>query len=169
MHIVIGLLTAIAALFWAINAMKQSGAWDSLNPFLWKRRRHWKTKYHSNPLYNIMKPLEAAGLLILGVARSEGELSSEHKQAVLELFKNDFNMDAEQASSMFISSSHFLKDAFPLADKVGKILEHSSKDFDNNQKQSLLKLMEQIAAFESQPNEEQRKLIQAVSKYFKSN
>ncbi|MEE9423676.1 MAG: TerB family tellurite resistance protein [Methylococcales bacterium] len=169
MHIVIGLLTAIAALFWAINAMKQSGAWDSLNPFLWKRRRHWKTKYHSNPLYNITKPLESAGLLILGVARSEGELSSEHKQAVLELFKNEFHLDAEQASSMFVSSSHFLKDAFPLADKVGKILEHSSKEFDNNQKQSLLKLMEQIAEFESQPNEEQRKLIQAVSKYFKSN
>ncbi|MEE9346137.1 MAG: hypothetical protein V3U88_11075 [Methylococcales bacterium] len=26
MHIVIGLLTAVAGLFWAINAMKQSGA-----------------------------------------------------------------------------------------------------------------------------------------------
>jgi hypothetical protein len=66
MHIFIGLLTAVAGLFWAINAMKQSGAWDSLNPFLWKRSRHWQTKYHSNPLYNITKPLEAAGLLMLG-------------------------------------------------------------------------------------------------------
>jgi hypothetical protein len=78
-------------------------------------------------------------------------------------------MDAEQASAIFVSSSHYLKDAFPLADKVGKILEHSSKDFDNSQKQSVLKLMDQIAAFESEPNQEQRKLIQAVSSYFKSN
>lgn len=169
MHIVIGLLTAIAGLFWAINAMKQSGAWDSLNPFLWKRRRHWQTKYHSNPLYNLTKPIEAAGLLILGVARSEGELSSEHKQAVLELYKNELHMDAEQASAIFVSSSHFLKDAFPLADKVGKILEHTSREFDNSQKQSVLELMEQIAAFESEPNQEQQKLIQAVSRYFKSN
>ena len=169
MHIVIGLLTAIAALFWAINAMKQSGAWDSLNPFLWKRRRHWQTKYHSNPLYNITKPLESAGLLILGVARSEGELSTEHKQTVLELYKNEFHMDTEQASTMFVSSSHYLKDAFPLADKVDKILEHSSKAFGDSQKHSLLKLMENIAAFESEPNEEQQKLIKAVSKYFKLN
>ncbi len=169
MHIIIGLLTAIAGLFWAINAMKRSGAWDSLNPFLWRRRRHWQTKYHSNPLYNITKPIEAAGLLILGVACSEGELSSEHKQAVLELYKNELHMDAEQSSAIFVSSSHFLKDAFPLADKVGKILEHTSREFDNSQKQSVLELMEQIAAFESEPNQEQRKLIQAVSRYFKSN
>ena len=167
MHIVIGVLTAIAGLFFAINAMKQSGAWDSLNPFLWKRRSQWKSRYHSNPLYNLTKPLEVAGLLILGAARSEGELSSEHKQAVLDLYQNDLHMDQEQASAMFVSSSHFLKDAFPLAEKVGKILEHSVQQFDNNQKQSVVDLMSRIAAFESAPNKQQQDLIGAVSRCFK--
>ncbi len=166
MHIVIGLLTAIAGLFWAINAMKQSGAWDSLNPFLWKRRRHWQSRYHSNPLYNLTKPLEVAGVLILGVARSEGELSSEHKQAVLDMYQNDLNLDSKQASTMFVSSSHYLQDSFPLADKVGKILEHSIQQFEISQKQSIIQLMEQVAAFESPANSEQQELIQAVSRYF---
>ena len=38
MHIVIGILTAVAGLFWAISALQNSGAIDSLNPFLWRRR-----------------------------------------------------------------------------------------------------------------------------------
>ncbi|HFD11199.1 MAG TPA: hypothetical protein ENJ32_01830 [Crenotrichaceae bacterium] len=167
MHIVIGVLTAIAGLFWAISAMKQSGAWDSLNPFLWKRRRHWQQKYASNPLYNLTKPLEVAGLLILGTALSEGELSAEHKQAVIDVFKNDLHLDSEQARAMFVSSSHYLKDAFPLSDKIHKIVERSHHQFDSSQKQSIIQLMTKIAAYETEPDQEQLKMIQAVRRYLK--
>jgi hypothetical protein len=166
MHIVIGLLTTVAGLFWAINALKQSGAWDSMNPFLWRRKRHWQSKYHTNPLYNLTKPLDVAGVLILGVARLEGELSSEHKLAVLALYKKELHLDEKQASEMFVSSSYYLKDTFPLSDKIGKILEHSIEKFEKSQKQSVLQLIKQIAAFEAEPNQEQQKVIQAVSSHF---
>ena len=166
MHIVIGLLTAIAGLFLAINAMKTSGAWDSLNPFLWRRRRHWQKKYHANPLYQLTKPIDVACVLIVGAALSDGELSAEQKQAVLTIFQDDLHLDAEKARAMFVSSSHLLKNSFPLADKTGKIVEHSISQFSQDQKQSVLSLMEKTARFESDPSQEQRDLVSAVSKAF---
>lgn len=40
MHIIIGVITAIAGLLWALNRLNESGFnLNSLNPFLWARRR----------------------------------------------------------------------------------------------------------------------------------
>ena len=45
MHIVLGVLSAVAGLIWAIVALQRSG-FDpaSLNPFLWYRRSQWRKK-----------------------------------------------------------------------------------------------------------------------------
>lgn len=71
-----------------------------------------------------------------------------------------------KARAMFVSSSHFLKNSFPLADKAGKILEHSISQFSQDQKESVVNLMEKAARFESDPNHEQKDLVSAVSKVF---
>ena len=49
-HIVIGVLSAVAGLIWAMVALQRSGLdLNALNPFLWHRRSQWKKKYGENP------------------------------------------------------------------------------------------------------------------------
>ena len=80
MHVVIGVLTALAGLIWAIVALQKAGvSISAFNPFLWHRRMNWKNNISEKPLYTLSDPMEVAAVLILGVAKCEGEISAEQK------------------------------------------------------------------------------------------
>ena len=73
MHVVIGVLTALAGLIWAVVALQKAGiTLSSFNPFLWQRRMAWKKNLGEKPLYALSDPMEVAAVLILGVAKCEG-------------------------------------------------------------------------------------------------
>lgn len=43
MHILIGLITAIAGLVWALHSLQNAGVnLNGFNPFYWMRRRKWE-------------------------------------------------------------------------------------------------------------------------------
>ena len=167
MHILIGLITAIAGLFWALNALKRSG-FDpsSLNPFLWSRRRKWKKQYVQKPIYNLDRPLDAAAVLLLGTLKCEGEISTEQKKTLISIFEDHFHLDNSEASDLLLASSHLIRDELYLADNLDKVLTRSREQFTDVQIGSLLLLMEQISMLENQSNEEQKKLIVSTRNYF---
>lgn len=89
MHIIIGVLTAIAGLVWALHSLQNSGVdLNSFNPFTWARRRKWEKLYGAKPLYNLVKPMEAAASLIVGTLAQEGIISSDQKMQVISLFNS---------------------------------------------------------------------------------
>ncbi|MCU7915671.1 MAG: hypothetical protein KZQ65_07135 [Candidatus Thiodiazotropha sp. (ex Gloverina cf. vestifex)] len=81
MHIVLGALGAIITILILVHRLSDSGidiGW--LNPFAWKRRREWAKKYHANPAFSLSDPMEVTALIMIAIAKSEGDISSQQKQ-----------------------------------------------------------------------------------------
>jgi uncharacterized tellurite resistance protein B-like protein len=135
---------------------------NSLNPLFWYRRRQWNKRHGQNPLYTIDAPLEVAAVLLLGIAKLEGEISREHKLAILKIFSNEFGLGSDDASELFASSSFLLQKELDLVKNVAKVLHNSIDKFTPVQTKSTLELMQTIANIESAATKEQQKLIQSV-------
>lgn len=167
MHIVLGVISAAAGLIWALVALQRSGFNPtSINPFLWFQRSQWRRKYTEKPIYNLRDPMDVAAVLILGVAKCEGEISAEQKREIQELFEAEFRLDRNEAADLLLASSHLIRDEIYLLDNLGKILEKSSSGFTAEQVGSLLAMMRRIGTLESALNDEQRKLVSATEHYF---
>ncbi len=167
MHIVLSIITALAGLAWALSSLQKSGFdFNSLNPFLWHRRSKWRKKHDTKPIYKLNEPLDVAAVLLLGIAKCEGEISAEQKNQLVSIFQNDFHLDANQASDQLLASSHLLRDEIYIVDNINRLMDLSGPKFTPSQSASLLELMKRVAKIESSINLEQQKLIDATQKYF---
>lgn len=167
MHIILSVITALGGLIWAIIALQRTGFdINSLNPFLWHRHSQWRKKHDTKPIYKLSEPLDVAALLLLGVAKCEGEISAEQKRTLISIYEHDFHLTQDQASDQLLASSHLLRDEIYLVDNINKILEQSGSIFTEVQVSSLLSLMQQVAKVECPINLEQQKLIDATQQYF---
>lgn len=170
MHIVIGLISALAGLIWAFNSLERSGfRLSSLNPFYWFRRNQWKKQYQENPLYNLTEPMDLASILLIGVAKLEGELSREQKKDILNIFHEEFSLNHEDSSSLFSSSSFLLQNENNFIANIGKVLDKSKQKFSAEQAESTIKLVERIASLESEPSKMQKEFISSVNIILNSN
>lgn len=167
MHIVISVITALGGLIWALVALQKAGFdIDALNPFLWQRRAKWRKKYDAKPIYKLSEPIDVAALLLLGVAKCEGEISTEQKHEIISIFENNFHLESDVANDQLLASAHLLRDEIYLVDNIDKILKSSSQKFTQKQVDSLINLMREVAKIESNINLEQQKLIDATEEYF---
>ena len=167
MHIVIAAITAVAGLFWALNSLQRSGfSFSALNPFLAWRRWQWRKTYGGRAIYKLDRPMDVAAVLLLGVAKADGEITSDQKKALLGTFQSEFQISRDEASDLLLASSHLIRDEIYLVDHLDKILERSAPRFDPEAIASLLRMMRALAAHDALPNAEQQKLIAAVETYF---
>lgn len=167
MHIVLGVISAIAGLIWAFVALKNSGfRIESLNPFAFFRRTRWKKVYGTKPVFNLSNSMEVAAVLILGVAKCEGEISAEQKKNIQDIFVNEFRLNENEASELFVATTYLLRDEIYLADNIKNIIEKSISDFSQTQRQSTVELMTKVGKSCSDLNMEQNKLIAATQTYF---
>lgn len=167
MHIVIGIITALAGLIWALVSLQRAGFnISSLDPFAWYRRTQWKKKYGTKPLYNLHTPLEAAAVLLLGVAKCEGEVSAEQKKTLLALYESDLRQTPDEAADLLLACAHMIRNETYLVDNLPKILERSADAFSEAHVQALLSLMRRVSLLEGPANQEQEKLIAETEKYF---
>jgi hypothetical protein len=167
MHVVIGVLTALAGLIWAVVALQKAGVTlSSFNPFMWQRRMAWKKNLGEKPLYALSDPMEVAAVLILGVAKCEGEISAEQKRNIQDIYETDFRLGRDEAADLLLASSHLIRNEIYLVDNLDKILKKSQSQFKARQVESMLSMMRRTGALEGELNEEQRKIIAATESYF---
>lgn len=167
MHVVIGVLTAVAGLIWALVALQRAGinlGW--LDPFAWYRRMQWQKKYADKPLHSLSDPMDVAAVMLLGVAKCEGEISAEQKKELLTIFEIEFKQSPDEAADLLLASSHLIRNEVYLVDNLERIFERSKNRFTPAQVTSLLALMRRVADLEGPANDEQRKLIDATRRYF---
>ena len=105
MHIVIAVITALAGLIWALNALQRGGFdFNSLNPFLAYRRWQWRSTYGGKAIYKLERPMDVAAVLLLGVAKADGEITSDQKRLLLEMFQSEFNISRDEESDLLLAS-----------------------------------------------------------------
>lgn len=160
MHYVIGLITALAGLLWALNSIQRSGfRLSSLNPFAAYRRWQWSQNNAVKPLYRLRDPVDVAAVLLLGVAKCRGELSSDQKSYLLGVFREELHLSVAEADDLLVASSFLLRDEVYIVDKLERILAPSKAALTPAQRASILSLMQRVAAVEGVTNDEQHRLI----------
>ena len=93
MHILLGLLGTIVTLLVILYRLADVGIdLGGLNPFAWRRRRAWRQKFESNPIFALSDAREIAAVLLTGVAKIDGDLSAEEKRELLREFETSFSM-----------------------------------------------------------------------------
>ncbi|MBV1911726.1 MAG: TerB family tellurite resistance protein [Kangiellaceae bacterium] len=168
MHIVIGIISALAGLIWAINSLQRSGfRLSSINPFYWARRNKWKKQYAENPLYSLTDPMEVAAALMLGVAKLEGEISREQKQTILAVFSDDFGLTTVAALDLFSSTSFMLQKEVNFLENCDKILENVKEKFSIEQAESTIELVEKMANLDSAASDTQTSFLAQMTNVLK--
>lgn len=169
MHIVLAALGAIVTILILVNRLSENGidiGW--LNPFAWKRRRDWAKKYHADPVYSISSPMEVTALLMVALAKSEGEVSAEQKQEIKHQFQEVFRLSEDQAAALLGSSAFILKDDISAVRDMNKLLAPSMDAFSQERAESAYKLLAHIASFESAPNQFQTEVLSSFRKCFQN-
>jgi hypothetical protein len=167
MHVVIGILTALAGLMWAFLAFQRAGrAFSPVGPFTWYRRVQWQRRFNQKPLYSLKDPVDVAAVLLLGTAKCEGEVSAEQKRELLSIFGQEFQLSPKDASDLLVASAYLLRDEVYILDNLPKILEPAAEAFTPERISSLLALMRRIGTLDSPFNAEQEQLIAATEQYF---
>jgi uncharacterized tellurite resistance protein B-like protein len=105
-------------------------------------------------------------VLLLGVAKADGEITSDQKKELLAMFQREFGISRDEASDLLLASSHLIRDEIYLVDNLDKVLERSAPRFDSDTVASLLAMMRRVAALDGSINTEQQKLIDATERYF---
>ena len=144
MHIVLGLLGSIISILYVLDRLGVDIGW--LNPRYWRHRRDWAKKYHGDPIYSIEDPVQVAAVLIVGVAKLEGDLSAEQKQAILGQFENKFSLDSRAASELFGSVAHLLGAPQVIGSQLDGLATKYSDSFKSDQAESVIEMIEQTAA-----------------------
>lgn len=169
MHVIIAAITALAGLLWALNSLQRSGFNpSSLNPFLAYRRWKWSRTYGSKPIYRLERPMDVAAVLLLGVAKADGDITSDQKRELQAMFQSEFEISRDEAADLLLASSHLIRDEIYIVDHLDKILARSASQFEPAAVGSLLAMMRRLAAMDGSINGEQQKLIEATERHFAS-
>lgn len=170
MHIIIGIITAIAGLAWALNSLQNAGVdLNAFNPFTWARRRKWEKKLGTKPMHGLTDSMESAALLVVAVAKADGEITRDTKLEVLRLFGQEFGINRARSLELFSSSTYILRDVLDMSDEVRHVLAPSKADYQRSHIDKLLDMMRKVADFEAEATRVQLGLIDAVKREFDLN
>ncbi len=163
MHIIIGIISAIAGLIWALHSLQNAGVdLNALNPFTWARRRKWAKQLGVKPMHALKNSMEAAALLVVSIAKSEGEITRDTKMNILEIFEEQFGIKRNASIELFSSSAYMLQDTVNMEQEVRHVLAPSKDSYKPNHIQTLLDMMHKVASLEGEASQTQQAIIDAV-------
>ncbi|MGI9334571.1 MAG: TerB family tellurite resistance protein [Gammaproteobacteria bacterium] len=163
MHIILAIIVSIVTIVVLLKKLADAGIdLGGLNPFLRRGRTNWRRRDEIKPIYALDNPMELAGLLLLGVARRDGDLSGTQKGALLGLFREEFHLSDQEAASLLGASVRLLNEGDALVYNLEKVLAPGNESMSKEQIESTVAMMEQIAGIDGTPTESQRALITDV-------
>ncbi len=163
MRIILGILAAIVTILILLNRLAEAGIdLGGLNPFSARRRLKWQQKFEGNPLFAVEDPIDVAAILVVATANMDGVITAEERTAILGMFASDFHLSQKQATDLLGSSAHLLGDSSALKDQLEGFLARSGGKFTNNQIESMLSMMESVAAVDGSASSDQLQLIENV-------
>jgi hypothetical protein len=157
---ILAILTGLGGVLWALYYLNRDGFdFAALNPFLWKRRAHWKQQYGKLPIFCLTAPIDVAAVLLLAVAKETGEISLEEKNTIKDLMISELKRSRKEADELFVLATHLLNEHGSIIGKVGDILQGCKATFSPEQIQSLGDLLTTVAHVAGDPSERQQTIL----------
>jgi hypothetical protein len=161
MHIVIATLGSIVTILWLLHRLADMGIdLGGLNPWAWRRRRKWRSTFEANPVYSITSPMEVTALLVTATAKADGDMSSDEKRAVLQMFEDEFRLSGPAAASLLTSSTHLLGTGDEVRDNLNRVLAPSLDEFTSTQAESAVAMLKEISETAGPPSQLQTALVE---------
>lgn len=162
MHIIIGFLTALATLLYALERLGVDIGW--FNPWAWKRRRAWLKQSTGNPAYGLDKPIDAIALVATAAAKIDGDLSIDEKAELKNIFQSTFNQTEKEATQLLGASVYLLGSGEDIFQSPDKVLKRSIEKFSDEQKESSIELVCKIINVGGAPSALQEEFFNKVKK-----
>ena len=165
MHIILAVAGALTGLIWALVSLQRSGFnLSSLNPLAFFRRTRWQRRLNENPLYLIDTPHEMVGVLLIGLAKCRGDMTLEHTNAIQAILVTAMDMPKDEANDLMTRISFLLRNELYLSDIIAKVFARTKLQFSDEQKSSILDMMNAVSFIDDSPNREQLQLIEKTRK-----
>lgn len=160
MHIILGVLGSAVTILWLLHRLAEMGIdLGGLNPWAWRRRRKWRQKYEANPIFGVESPLEATALLMTAVVKADGDMSSDDKRQLLDLFQREFQFSEPDAAALLTASTHLLGRGDEVRTDLSGVMAASLNSFSRGQAESAISLVEQVAGWDGGPTTMQSDLV----------
>jgi uncharacterized tellurite resistance protein B-like protein len=146
MHVILAFLGTVVTILVLLRQLAEAGIdLAGLNPFLWQRRRRWMQRSQGDPIYQLDDPMDATALLMVAIAKSDGDMTSEEKQRILEMFRDEFKLTKRDASDLMVASVYLLRDGSALRENVRAVVAPSLEKFTREQAESAIGMFSQVA------------------------
>lgn len=146
MHIIIGGLIALGTIFWAITRI-MDGAGDIK---MASRRYAWQKKYDEKLVDILTDPRQSAAILMVQIAKYDGDLTAHQNQAILQEIKTQFQATHDQAEEFLAFARMALGQVVDVTNIMGKVLRPLKENYSPELKQELLKMLTVIGETENQ-------------------
>ncbi len=162
MSIVIAILGAVAAAFWAfthfVNAANEGreALRDAKGVV---RRGKWNRRVDQRLIENLSDPREAAAILAFQIAQYDGAVTDRQREALVRDMSETFQTDAETADGLFAFARMAVGEINDAGNSARKILRPVVDVCTAAEKSDLVGLLERAAEVEGAPTEMQRRLI----------
>ncbi len=167
MHLILAVLGGIVTLLFILHRLKDLGidvGW--LNPFHWYHRQQWKNKVYADPLFSLTSPLEVAAGILYTAAKLSGDLSSQQKALLLDIFENKFKLSPQEATHLLSSNAFLIKDEDKVKDNLKKFIAPAIENFSEAQKESTLELADQVISLEERVTQKQEAFLAELKALF---
>lgn len=160
MHIILGFLSSVVTILWLLHRLAEMGIdLGGLNPWTWQRRRKFRAAYQGDPIYTLDDPMEAIAVLLVAVAKADGDMSGEERRELLSIFTENFHLSQNDASSLLAASTHLYGNGDSVRGALEKVLQPSAAKFSPTQASSSIEMLEHIAQVDSIVSEAQDDII----------
>lgn len=162
MHILLAILGAAAAAFWAfrhfMNAANEGReAIGEVKGVI--RRGNWSRRVDQRLIENLSDPREAAAILMYQIAAYDGDVTDHQKRMMVDAMRNAFEADEETAEGLYAFARMAVGEINDAGNSVRKILRPVAEVCTADEKQQLITLLDQTAEVEGAPSDVQRRLI----------
>jgi uncharacterized tellurite resistance protein B-like protein len=162
MHIVIAILGAIAAAFWAftyfVGAARQGqeALRDAHGAF---RGAKWSRRVGQRLVENLSDPREAAAVLLFQVAAYDGAVTDAQRAAIVSDMKTAFGADDETAEGLFAFARAATGQINDAANSLKKIVTPIAEACTQEERRQLIDMMLKAAEIEGPASDVQNRLI----------
>jgi len=165
MHIVlslIGLLAAVGAIAWRINMAMQGAkvvknvAETAINL---PRKMRFQAKANRQRLSAVEDPREAAAILLLGMARAGGEVTTEHKQTIRAEMERLFHINSAMSEELLARAAWYSANVADPADLIPRMTDFLAKQVGGEELVNVATILANIGSVEGDPAHDQREYL----------
>lgn len=162
MHILIAVLGAAAAAFWAFTYFTRAArqgreAVNEVRGVI--RSGRWSRKVSRRLIENLSDPREAAAILLYRIAAYDGAVTDRQKAAMIGEMRGAFSADEETAEGLYAFARMAAGEINDAANSLKKILRPIVAVCTDEEKRQLAAMLEKVGAVEGPLTDMQRRLI----------